>query len=244
MKEKISISLDSGTIASLDQSIDNKLIRNRSQAVEFVLAQYFDSKAPLKAVLLGGKLEESAKLLNLNKILDELAQAGVTELIVAGGKATERIFSEIQKHPFYSKKCMYLREDAPLGTAGAVKLAANYLQHAFIVTYLDVEFSMDLAKMVAFHKKSRGPATMAVTYVEGNNLTDYIRISGENISEFEYKSGRTTKLQNAAVYVFEPSILEELPSKGGLEKELFPQLAKEGKLRGFMFDTKWKHLEK
>jgi len=244
MKDKISISLDEQMVSALDGLVDNKTVRNRSQAVEFVLSQYFESNAPLKAVLLGGKMEESAKSIhNIAAILSQLKKAGISEIIVAGGKATENIFSEIQNDAFFSKKSIFLREDKPMGTAGALKLASNYLSGTFVVSYLDVSFEMDLKKMIEQHKQTRALATMALTYVPTNGLTDYIRITGDTVTEFEYKTGRTTKLQNAAVYVFEVKLLEELPTRGSLEKDSFPQLAKDGKLKAFVFDTKWKHLE-
>ncbi len=244
MKEKISISLDQQTVSQLDGLVDNKLIRNRSQAVEFVLQQYFESNAPIKAVLLGGRIEENPKaMLNIESLLHQLKKAGVSEVIVAGGKATQKIFSAIQNDPFFSKKSIFLREDKPLGTAGAVKLASNYLSNTFVVSYLDVAFEIDLKKMIEQHQKSRATATMALTYVEGKNLTDYVRIKGDTVSEFEYKSGRTTPLQNAAIYVFEPNALDDFPSKGSFEKDVFPKLATDGKLKAFVFDTTWKHLE-
>ena len=79
MKDKISISLDEQMVSALDGLVDNKTVRNRSQAVEFVLSQYFESNAPLKAVLLGGKMEESAKSIhNIAAILSQLKKAGIS----------------------------------------------------------------------------------------------------------------------------------------------------------------------
>ena len=244
MKEKISISLEEQMLPALDSLVDNRMIRNRSQAVEFVLNQYFDANAPVRAVLLGGKIElESKTFQNVPMILSQLKTAGISEIIVAGGPATESIFNLIQSDNFFSSKAIFLRESSPQGTGGALKLAENYLKHPFILAYLDVAFELDILAMLAAHKKSRSLATMAVTYVPGDQLTDYIRIKGDTITTFEYKSGRTTPLQNAGIYVFDPRVLAEVQSKSSLEKELFPQLVGEGQLRAFIFDTKWKHLE-
>ncbi|MDO8625812.1 MAG: hypothetical protein Q7R47_07030, partial [Candidatus Diapherotrites archaeon] len=78
MKEKISISLDEQVVLSLDGLIDNRTIRNRSQAIESVLTRYFESNAPLKAVLLGGKIEETkSSVSNIAQTLSELQKAGV-----------------------------------------------------------------------------------------------------------------------------------------------------------------------
>jgi NDP-sugar pyrophosphorylase family protein len=244
MKEKISISLDEQVLQALDGMVDQRTIRNRSQAIEFALSRYLETNAPIKAVLLGGGVTDPKKgPAKVAKVLQQLKDAGISEVVVAGGGATEKIFSAIADDPFFSKKSVFLREDKPRGTAGAVKLASNYLQGTFVVTYLDVAFEIDLKKMLQEHAKNRSAVTMALTYVPKGDLTDYVRVKGNSVTEFEYKTSRTTPLQNAAVYVFSQSVLDDLPSTGSLEKDVFPQLAKEGKLAGFVFDTEWKHAE-
>lgn len=242
MKEKISISIEEHILPALDGLVDNRLIRNRSQAVEFVLQQYFDANAPVRAVLLGGKLESNVRTPGtISAILSQLKKAGISEILVAGGPATESLFNQVQTDPFFSPKAIFLREKTPQGTGGALKLAENYLKHTFVVAYLDVSFEIDLVDMLAQHKKNRALATMAVTYVQAQALTDYVRIKGDTITTFEYKSGRTTPLQNAGVYVFEPRLLSELSVPSSLEKDFFPSLVADGQLKAFIFDTQWEH---
>jgi NDP-sugar pyrophosphorylase family protein len=242
MKEKISISIEDQWLKQLDVLIGKEGIRNRSQAIEFVIQKHFKQEGNLKAVLVGSNLSKK-KLQHLPNLLRRLREAGVDELIIAGFNDSELIYEELRKDDYFFPRSTFLKETSPAGTAGVLKLAAHYLvANPFIVCYLDVDIDLDVRALVTFHRQNKSVATMAVVHVEKGLLTDYIRISGNRISEFEYKSGRTTKLQNAGVYVFEPIILEEIPSKGSLELDCLSGLAREGRLLAFFFDTAWTHL--
>ena len=55
------------------------------------------------------------------------------------------------------------------------------------------------------------------------------------------KDQSPSNLINSGFYIMEPEVIEMIP-KGKfclLEKDIFPQLAREGKLRGFPFSGQW-----
>lgn len=244
MKEKISISLDKEITKKVDSLIDNETISNRSQAIEFILRQHLKKGAPLKAVLLAGKTKNQALILkNLPRLLAKLRETNVRELIVAGSKYTPKIFEVINRDPYFSRNSIFLKEDKLVGTAGILKLAENYLDSTFIVLYSDIYFNFDLNVMLEFHRKNHSQATMAITLVEKRNANDLVKVEGNYVVEYRYGKKPFTQLTNAAIYIFEPEILRFTPSKGSLEKEVLPELAKNRKLFAFNFSAKWEHLE-
>ena len=58
----------------------------------------------------------------------------------------------------------------------------------------------------------------------------------------EPKEGEKTHYVNAGIYLFDRSVLERMPAKGSLDRELIPAITKKGELTGFVFSGKWKHL--
>ena len=66
----------------------------------------------------------------------------------------------------FGARLVYVLEKAPLGTAGAVKNVAEYLDDTFFVFNGDVFTDLDLTKMLAFHRKKKAVATIALTPVE------------------------------------------------------------------------------
>ena len=60
MKEKISITLDKNLLKSIDSVIDNLYIRNRSQAIEYLIKKVVDESKT--AVIIAGGPEEKLKV--------------------------------------------------------------------------------------------------------------------------------------------------------------------------------------
>lgn len=255
MKEKISITIDAGLIHQADSLIDGTTIRNRSQALEYLLRKGLSEKAIDCAVILaGGKLKElefegtykplvkmeGAPLL-INTVR-RLKSAGVTKVVVAAGPITEKVFELLGDGSEYGVNVMYV-QDRESGTAGAVKSAARHISGPFFVVFSDIYFNFDLSKMAAFHHTNKKPATIAVSVTELGKSLDNIKIAGNSITEFQYKVGKSrTHHVNAGIYLFDKEILAKIPATGSMERDVLPALAREGKLSGFVFSGTWKHL--
>jgi len=100
MKERITITMDSGLIKQIDKRTDGKIIKNRSQQIELLLTKALGAGVPKKAVLLvGGKgtrlrpltYKQPKALLDVNgktvieHILDLLKKFGIREIILCVG---------------------------------------------------------------------------------------------------------------------------------------------------------------
>ena len=103
----------------------------------------------------------------------------------------------------------YLREDAPLGTAGAISLLENRPKECFVVINGDVITEIKYDQLIDFHQENKAAATMAVFKYSWQNPFGVVRTKGVEIIDIEEKPVIQSYI-NAGVYVFESSILNLL----------------------------------
>jgi len=103
----------------------------------------------------------------------------------------------------------YLREQAPLGTAGALSLLTPRPSETFVVTNGDVITDIHYAELINFHKRHGATATMAVRVHEWQHPFGVVHTQGVDIVGFEEKPIARTRI-NAGVYALEPEALDVL----------------------------------
>lgn len=103
----------------------------------------------------------------------------------------------------------YLRENAPLGTAGCLSLLTKIPELPFIVTNGDVLTDIHYNEFLDFHNRHEASATMAVRQHEIQNQFGVVRTRGVEIEGFEEKPIYRSHV-NAGIYVLEPSVLKQL----------------------------------
>jgi len=103
----------------------------------------------------------------------------------------------------------YLREQAPLGTAGALSLLATRPAQPFIVTNGDVLTDIRYGEVLDFHLSHAATATMAVRVFEWQHPFGVVHTRGGEIVGFEEKPVSRSHI-NAGVYALEPSALDLL----------------------------------
>ena len=103
----------------------------------------------------------------------------------------------------------YLRENAPLGTAGALSLLVPHPDVPFVVTNGDVITDIRYGELLDFHTRYNATATMAVRVHEWQHPFGVVQTRGVDIVGFEEKPVARTHI-NAGVYALNPSALNEL----------------------------------
>ena len=252
MRNKISISLDKGLMKRIDAAVDGNTIRNRSQAIEYLIKRGLEKKDITKALILSGGKLENLKVRGTFKPLvkidgkevvihtiDVLKSHGINEVIIAAGPITDHIFSVLGDGSDLGIKVIYLK-DNNLGTAGVVNAAKRYFDSDFFVVSADVYFDFDLHKMISFHSTHDGFVTLAVSTTELQESKDYIELEGSVVKKFDYVPKIRTYLVNAGIYIFRPEIFSYLPERGSLEKDVFPTLAGMKKIVAYNFAGKWR----
>lgn len=140
----------------------------------------------------------------------------------------------------------YCVENSPLGTAGAVKNAEQYLDSTFIVLNGDVFTDLDIADMLAFHRRRKAKATIALTRVDNPCAFGVVETGTDGkVIRFIEKPPPdkvTTHWINAGVYILEPEVLKHVPAGSHymFEKGLFPLLLELGEpVYGYQYSGYW-----
>ena len=103
----------------------------------------------------------------------------------------------------------YLREESPLGTAGAIGLLDPRPNAPFLVSNGDVLTDIRYGELLDFHCYHGASATMAVRLHEWQHPFGVVRTKGVDIIGFEEKPIARSHI-NAGIYVLEPMTLEAL----------------------------------
>lgn len=133
----------------------------------------------------------------------------------------------------FGVRITYSEENEFLGTAGAVKFTERKINGDFILLYGDVMLNMDITKLVQYHKKKKGIATLVVHKSDHPHDSDIVETdsNGRVKRIWRPKPGEKFKnLTNAAVYVMKKSILNYVPQNEFCDfgKDVFPKLLESG----------------
>ncbi|KJH43460.1 mannose-1-phosphate guanylyltransferase [Dictyocaulus viviparus] len=122
-------------------------------------------------------------------------------------------------------------EEEPLGTAGPLALARQYLEggEPFFVLNSDVICDFPFREMIDFHLSHGCEGTIAVTQVRGM-IAEFVEKPQEYVGN---------KI-NAGLYIFNPSVLDRIFIRPtSIEKEIFPRMAECGTLFAFVLSGFW-----
>jgi len=182
----------------------------------------------------------------MEHVIAFLKYYGVEEIIMTLNYLPGIIRGYLEDGSRYGVRIYYCMEEKPLGTAGAVKNASNYLDDTFIVLNGDVFTDMDLGEMLAFHRDKNAKATIYLTYVDDPSAFGVVETdSGKRVERFTEKpplAEAKTNWINAGIYVLEPEVLEYIPAAAHymFEKDLFPHLLDIGEpVYGFSHRGYW-----
>ena len=153
----------------------------------------------------------------------------------------EEYFGSGEKWKLY---LTYSREENPMGTAGALRIAKHLIEgENFLVLNGDTFFDIDLNYLVECHEQKRGLATMALTHVKDTQRYGFVETNNRGeIMRFLEKTDMHSGWINGGIYVFHHSIINYIPNKQNvsLEREIFPNLIGKGfyglSFRGWFVD--------
>ncbi|MGH9000512.1 MAG: sugar phosphate nucleotidyltransferase [Acidimicrobiia bacterium] len=166
-----------------------------------------------------------------------LADAGVTTAVLALGYRSGAFAARFPEGRFGSLRLRFVVEPRALGTAGAVRHAAEAagIAEPFLVCNGDVLTDYDLAALIRTHTQQRAAATIALTRVADPSAFGVVPTdeSGRVVDFVEKPAIGTapTSWINAGAYVLDPSVLGLIPSgrEVSIEREVFPGLLRMGK---------------
>lgn len=145
----------------------------------------------------------------LEHIIERARQEGFSHFILAIYHLGHMIEEHFGNGDALGVKIEYLREESPLGTAGALGLLDPAPRAPFIVTNGDVITDIRYGELLDFHVQHGASATMAVRVHEWQNPFGVVQTQGIEIIGYEEKPVTRSNI-NAGVYVIEPSALRFL----------------------------------
>ncbi len=203
----------------------------------FIMAAGFGTRlqpltiaVPKPLVTIAGK-----PIMQLN--LEHLAKAGVKDITANIHYHPEQIQNYFGNGSDFGVNLTYSFEVDLLGTAGGVKRMAEEIQEVkgtFLVLSSDALSDINLAKLVAFHKRKKALVTMALCPVaDVTHFGVVVTDQNQRITAFQEKPKKEEALSNFAnsgIYVMEAEVLKLIPQskKYDFGSQLFPEMIKRG----------------
>jgi D-glycero-alpha-D-manno-heptose 1-phosphate guanylyltransferase len=169
----------------------------------------------------------------LELLVRQLRSQGIDRLIMCSGYLADQIEDKFGHGGEWGVTIEYSRELRSMGTAGAIKLAQDYLSDdsSFLVmngdSFVDVEFE----QLMRTHLQHNALATMTIVPVQNAGRYGTVRTnSAERVTGFAEKTNADMPgLINAGVYVFDRSIFDHIPEgNSSLERDVFPRIVDRG----------------
>src|ERR1051326_8054704 len=185
----------------------------------------------------------------MEHILELLVQHGFRDVIVTVAFLPQAIRTYLGTRETLRLELGYSVEEAPLGTAGSVRLAAGRLDDTFLVISGDALCDLDLTRLVEFHREKQASVTIGLKSV-GNPLEFGIVVTDDEgrVERFLEKPSWGQVFSdtiNTGIYVLEPEVLRHVPTDRPFDfsKELFPLLLEMGRpIYGLPLEGYWQDI--
>lgn len=186
-------------------------------------------KTPKPLVEVGGRLL-------IERPISKLADFGCERIILATGYRAEQFFDALGSGERWGVELVYSVEDRPLGTAGALALAAHNRvspDESVIVMNADLISDHELSSQMETHRSSGAVLTMHVRQVDDPSRFGLVRFDESGrVTEFIEKPKQVVSGAwiNAGTYVMRGSALLDIPLgiPISLEREIMPLLLESG----------------
>jgi len=254
MKTKISITLNEHLLQDVDGIVDNVFIRNRSQAIEYLVEKALASTK--SAVILAGGSENilklkkgyrvTAKINNLSLVeraVKKLSENGFKRIsIVARHNVLTAVFDILKDGSGYGVEITYVEEKKSAGTADSLRLLKGKLSSNFLVVYGDILFDkINIERLWEEHLKHNAITTIMLTTSSRPSEKGTVKVEGNKVLNFTQKPKQSDiYLVFSPIFVASPQLFEYQGSS--LEKNVFPELAEKGLLNGHLSSEKERHI--
>jgi NDP-sugar pyrophosphorylase family protein len=192
----------------------------------------------------------------LDYVLNYLAGQRVQKVILSVGYLAEQVIKFAGDGSGWNLVIEYSREETPLGTAGALRLASQSLDKSFLALNGDTLYLADLGCLAQQHQRLQGLATIeplitkeplatikplatiGLLHLPEGQARGCVEISEDGLIHqfYEKPPQNAPSLVNGGIYLLEPHALADLEpgQPASLEREIFPTLAARGQLAGLV----------
>lgn len=169
----------------------------------------------------------------LEILVDEVARHGFREIILLCGYQADSILSVFAGRMFRGAQVRCIVEDQPMGTAGALVMAADHLDEEFLLLNGDSLLDINLLDLVTIAPGRDWMCKVALRQLSETGRFGTVVLDGERIVSFAEKAGSGPGVINGGVYLLKRAVLDLVrQTPCSLEREVLPLLADRGLLFG------------
>ena len=178
-------------------------------------------------------------------------EAGVGRIVLGTSYKAEVFESYFGRGEKVGVEMIYAVEDQPLGTGGAIRNAANFLncgpEDPVIIFNGDVLTGLDISGLVGKWRESNADVAIYLTRVDDPRAYGLVPTDSSGVvTAFLEKPTKPEKIVtdqiNAGCYIFKRSVIDQIPSGQvvSVERDSFPKLLSEGaKVIGVVDEGYW-----
>jgi histidinol-phosphate phosphatase family protein len=171
----------------------------------------------------------------LAHLVDVAKASGYEDLVFLTGHMGDVIERHFGDGSAFGVNITYLREQTPLGTAGAIREARQSLGETFIVVYGDILLDVDLRHLADYHRQKGGIATLFAHPNDHPHDSDLIMARRDGrIDTFLPKphvpGAYLPNLVSAAIYVMDQAAIDFVPADEMADwgRDIFPAIVNSG----------------
>jgi len=182
----------------------------------------------------------------MEHIIELMKNAGIKDIAVTLMYMPQVITDYFGDGSSFGVNLEYFIEETPLGTAGSVKNAQEFLDDDFIIISGDCLTDIDINAAIDFHRRNNSVATLVLSRVDtpleyGVVVTDD---NGKIVRFLEKPSWSEvfSDTANTGIYVLSPSVLDMINAgeKYDFSQDLFPRLLNDEKpMFGYVAEGYW-----
>lgn len=175
-------------------------------------------------------------------LLDQLANADIRNVVLCTGYMGDDVYEKMG-NKYKSLTLTYSKENYPVGTGGALRLALPHLNSdPVLIMNGDSFVNIDLTIYLDWFFKKNCQASLLLTNLPETGSYGKVIVGEDDLLlAFEEKGANSGPgWINAGVYILKKSLIETIPvgTPFSLEREFFPKLVNKD-LYGFRFDGKF-----
>ncbi|MEO8033390.1 MAG: nucleotidyltransferase family protein [Acidobacteriota bacterium] len=145
----------------------------------------------------------------LEQIIENFRQAGIRNVNVTTHFQSDVISDHFGDGTNFGVHINYVREDRPLGTAGALGLIAESGEPILVING-DIVTRVDFHSMLKFHREHRADMTVAVRQCEFHIPYGVVQCDGPLVTSIAEKPA-IRQLVNAGIYLLNPDVPRLVP---------------------------------
>ena len=259
VKQKITITLAEKILKNVDSIVDRLYIRNRSQAVEYLIEKTLGeaktavilATGPERNLRIGHEEYRATASFGKSSVIESslrnLRENGFKKIFVVGEQQVlTSIFSKVGDGKRYGVQLSFVEDRDPPGTGESLRLLKGELKSTFLVVFGDIIYNgVDINKLWKHHFRHRGIATMMLTdaaLIKGGTVIPVNKntatIEGDTVVSVCIKTRQSVRSLSepsfvfSAIFVAEPEIFSY--TGNWIENDIFPALAQKQLLYGYM----------